>query len=159
MSQFAHSIHVFNSSVLTNRCDAEHRDGAMNHEKTNNSTASSVDGLAFPAFLFGSFESCFRKMKTEARKWSKAYQETGTFPEPTLASVPRGSIVMCRDIADFYHGPTPWHLYLLEPHVFVFRIWKGLELDRQASNRMLDTFDTFVCHYPWGAQVKHRRLR
>lgn len=58
------------------------------------------NALLFPAFSYGDHTSCRRKMKAEAKKWGKRYQERGDFPETKLIPVPPGSSIFLGDQSD-----------------------------------------------------------
>ncbi|MBK9266078.1 MAG: hypothetical protein IPM54_40620 [Polyangiaceae bacterium] len=110
------------------------------------------NALLFPAFLYGPHASCRRKMKAEAKKWTKRYEERGEFPEPKLIPVPPGSVMIClgveADIVAFgtdTHKPC-WFFYLMDELRMEVRPSSGPQYAVFQSK-----FDAFSCRYPWGA--------
>ncbi len=138
----------------------------------NQTLPSDSDAILFPAFLYGNLATCRRKMKAEAKKWAKRYQERGGFPEPKMAPVPAASVIFCRETAvdmlefgftpaepgwynlsrEVNQGPKPsrWQLHLLH---MPFRIDTSLNLKHAGEARRIFgiAYESFVCRYPWGA--------
>ena len=135
------------------------------------------NALMFPAFMYGDHASCRRKMKAEAKKWGKQYQEHGTFPEPKLIPVPPGSTIfmgnqnsvqllnmgMKFDMSlplgtapkEFVFGERPnrdtprWFFYLAED--FASEVALYYFHQRLTAPPGLDAaYEALACRYPWG---------
>lgn len=129
--------------------------------------------LLFPEFLYGELSPTQRKMKAETKKWGKRYAKSGDFPEPKLMPVPPGSVViwerMALDLMKWgvstendpewekvclragRHVPR-WHLHHLD--IFMYEIPRPDGEDHlKIRARFRETYESFVCRYPWGALV------
>lgn len=108
--------------------------------------------LLFPAFLYGPHGECRRKMKAEAKKWTKRYAKDGTFPEPTMIPVPPGSLMYC---SAFEVGSMRFGASAQEPHWFFYLVDNmRMEVDTEspAAFKVFELrYEEFVCRYPWGA--------
>ena len=135
------------------------------------------NALMFPAFMYGAHADCRRKMKAEAKRWGKQYQQHGTFPEPKLIPVPPGSTIfmgnqnsvqllnmgMKFDMSlplgtapkEFVFGERPnrdtprWFFYLIwEIRTETWMYFFKLREDPPGFNA---AYEEFACRYPWGA--------
>ncbi|MBK9266055.1 MAG: hypothetical protein IPM54_40505 [Polyangiaceae bacterium] len=108
--------------------------------------------LLFPAFLYGPHATCRRKMKAEAKKWAKRFEERGDFPEPKLIPVPPGSVMICSGVeADMIAFGEDTY----DPHWFFYLV-DFLLMEASASSSLpREVFrpncEAFACRYPWGA--------
>ena len=143
------------------------------------------NALMFPAFMYGAHADCRRKMKAEAKRWGKQYQQHGTFPEPKLIPVPPGSTIfmgnqnsvqllnmgMKFDMSlplgtapkEFVFGERPnrdtprWFFYLAED----FRSEVALYHFNQRLTEppgVKAAYEAFACRSPWGvlnALIRH----
>jgi hypothetical protein len=108
--------------------------------------------LLVPAFVYGEHAQCRRKMKAEAKKWAKRFEEGRDFPEPKMIEVPPGSILICdsgdaRMIAFGASSRKPcWFFYLVdEMHM------EANPGTPEARKLFQPKFEAFACRYPWGA--------
>ena len=141
-------------------------------------TSSDANALLFPAFLYGDHTSCRRKMKAEAKKWSKRYQEQGDFPEPKLMPVPPGSLIFmgsqnaialvnmglgiettprptphAPEMYEFGSRPDPkqerWYFYLVDS--LLCEMLDAFKYEYSERSAIDADFEAFMCRYPWGA--------
>jgi hypothetical protein len=110
------------------------------------------NALLFPVFVYGEHATCRRKMKAEAKRWAKRYEERGDFPEPKLIPVPPGSVMILEgveaDMIAFGAGSRKlcWFFYLVD--------WLRMHANpgSPAVRAIFQPkFEAFACRYPWGA--------
>ncbi len=146
---------------------------------TNTISSSSNQELLFPAFLYGEKTPCRRKMKAEAKKWTKAYLAGRDFPEPKLVPIAPGSVVFMdntvSDLVGLGYNILPntnivlvdgeaarreghhlqWRLYLLhELHLEALPSFSASiseELHHERSWACGRAINSFMCRHPWGA--------
>ncbi len=119
---------------------------------SDTSAPTDPNAILFPAFVYGDHAVCRRKVRAEAKKWAKRYEQRGDFPEPMLIPVPPGSVMICAQVeADIIafgagaHNPR-WFFYLVD--------YLRMEVrppSRPPRSIFQPQFEAFVCRYPWGA--------
>jgi len=118
---------------------------------SDSTPSTDPNALLFPAFVYGEHATCRRKMKAEAKKWAKRYEERGDFPEPKQIPVPPGSMMICDNIeasmiAFGASSSNPyWFFYLVD--------WLRMHANPGPAVRTVfqAKFEAFACRYPWGA--------
>ena len=140
--------------------------------------ATDPNALLFPAFCYGDGASCRRRMKAEAKKWAKRYQERGEFPEPKLIPVPPGSLMFCNRgsaemVVDGWSVTNDAASAALSESVGKDRtaprwfFYVVIDINTEAALQLPKTIDdeqfraedarydaayeAFACRYPWGA--------
>jgi hypothetical protein len=147
-------------------------------EPTTQSTTPSPE-LLFPAFLYGEKTPCRRKMKAEAKKWTKAYIAGREFPEPKPMPIAPGTVVFTDegradlvrlgytfipntnrvfidgDAAKAQELHLQWRLYLVgalkTDAMYTWQELMGQEMRGEVAFAFSRAFNAFVCKYPWGA--------
>ncbi len=148
---------------------------------SDTSAPTDPNALLFAAFVYGDHSVCRRKMKAEAIKWAKRYEQRGDFPEPKMISVPLGSVMYC-DRSSFemlamgfqFHVESattlitqrfvPTTLEIGPPMKGHDAQWYFYLVDDLASETSMSltipfeekprfriAYEASVCRYPWGA--------
>ncbi len=141
--------------------------------------SASTQPLMFPAFIYGEHTPCHRKMKAEAKKWTKTYLAGRDFPEPKLMPITPGSVVVT-DVSTAhmvrlgYNFIPNTNIVLVdgeaakrEGHHVQWRIYLVDDLRSEALPSFADSvseelrqekswacgraMNAFFCKYPWGA--------